>query len=378
LENGFLRVVLGRGGLESVYDKRLRQEVLRTGKFFGGEVLQFTAPGLAWEDLETVTMADFDRTSDHEFPITKSVQGAVRSTVVREAKFKRFLLREQFHLYSRLDRVEIELEVLDWDGEKERELRVVFPVNLDSAQLSYEVPFGTVEIGKDEIDFSPLPPSPDTGFIPQLYGAYKPLRFREAVNWIDASSAGYLGFGCLAASDCTVHLFRDETSNPVSYPVLQHVLLSTRKSFAWNPEYWCTQAGSHRYRMALLPHAGNWRLRYRDGIAFNYPLTAFVGTPGSEVPGVPLPRSAEFLRVEPANLILTAMKKSEDDDRIVLRFYEAEGKGGRARVHLARPIKHACRASLIEEDQEDLQTSADGAVEFAVTPWEIVTIKLAI
>jgi len=379
LENVFLRVVLGRGGLESVYDKRLKQEVLRTGKFFGGEVLQFTAPGLAWEDLETVTMEDFDRTSDHPFPVVKSVQGAVRSTIVREAKFRRFLLREHFHLYPRLDRVEIDLEVLNWDGQKERELRVAFPVNLDSARLSYEVPFGTVEIGKDEIDFSPLPPSPDTGFSPQLYGAYEPLRFREAVNWIDASAAGYLGFGCLAASDCTVHLFRDETSNPVSYPVLQHVLLSTRKSLAWNPEYWFTQAGSHRYRMALLPHAGNWRLRYRDGIAFNYPLVAFIGPEGAAAvgPSYSLPASAAFLRLEPTNLILTALKKSEDEDSLTLRFYEAEGRAVNASIRLFRPIKQAWRTSLIEDEPEPWPISADGSLRFPVKPWEIVTLKLA-
>src|SRR5208282_1800592 len=108
-------------------------------------------------------------------------------------------------------------------------------------------------------------------------GGEHPLAFREAINWIDASSADYLKAGCLTASDMTVHLFRDETSDPVSYPMLQHVLLSTRQSLAWNPEYWFTQEGSHTYRMSLLPHRGSWRLRYRDAIAFNYRLIAFAG-----------------------------------------------------------------------------------------------------
>ncbi len=50
LENDTLRAVIGAGGLASLYDKRRKQEILKTDKFFGGEVLQFTAPGLAWED----------------------------------------------------------------------------------------------------------------------------------------------------------------------------------------------------------------------------------------------------------------------------------------------------------------------------------------
>jgi len=379
LENAFLRVEFGPGGLKSVYDKRLLQEVLRTEKFFGGEILQFTAPGFTLEDLETVTMDDFERTGDHEFHVIQSVEGNVRSTIVREAQFRHFLLREHFHLYSRLDRLEIEFEVMNWDGQKERELRVVFPINLDHAQLSYEVPFASVEIGNDEIDFSPLPPSPDSQFNADRYGGNKPLRFRESINWIDASSPGNLGFGCLAASDCTVHLFKDETSNPVSYPVLQHVLLSTRKSLAWNPDYWCTQEGSHHYRTALYPHAGNWRMRYRDGIAFNYPLMALTLSEGAEAPSRVnlLPTSLEFLRLEPANLILTSMKKCEDDEALVLRFYEAEGRAVHAIIRLFRPIKKAWKTSLIEDEPEPMSISADGSLKFPLKLWEIVTLKIA-
>lgn len=377
MENEYLKVVLGNGGLKSLYDKRLKQEVLRTEKLSGGEVLQFTAPGLAWEDAEIVTLDDFDRTSNHEFTVKNFAEGPVRASALKEAKFKHFVLREQFHLYRQLARVDIDLEVKDWDGQKDRELRVAFPINLDKARLSYEVPFGTVEIGKDEVDFSLLPPSPDTQWRPDIYGGDKPLRYREAINWVDASQRGFQGFGCLTASDMTVHLFEDETRDPVSYPVLQHVLLSTRKSLAWNPEYWFTQKGTHRYRMALFPHRGNWRLRYREAIEFNYPLVAFIAPQGSEGGGSAVPSSAEWLRLEPKNLILTAMKKSEDDDRVVLRFYEAEGRAVRGRIKLSRPVKRAWRTSLIEEDQDPLPVAADGSLQIAVNPWEIVTIKLA-
>ena len=377
-ENEFLRVTLGAGGLKSVYDRRSKWEVLRTNKFFGGEVIQLTATGMAWEDVEAVTMADFDKTSNHDFPVTRFVEGPVRTTVVREAQFRLFRLRERFHLYKRLDRLEAEIEVLDWRGEKERELRVAFPINLDSALTSYEVPFGSFEMGKDEVDFSGLPVSPDAQFQSRLYGGEKPLTFREAINWIDASSEKYGSVGCLASSDCTVHLFKDETTDPVLYPVLQHVLLSTRKSLAWNPDYWFTQKGSHRYRMALYPHRGNWRARFRDGIGFNYPLMAFVGPQGSGASERPLTHAAEFLRLEPANLVMTAMKKSEDDDRLVVRFYEAEGRAVNAHVRLLRHPKQAWKTNLIEEDQDPLALSADGAIVFPVKPWEIVTIKFAV
>jgi alpha-mannosidase len=378
MENEFLRVILGPGGLKNFYHKRLRWEVLRTDKFGGGEVLQFTAPGLAWEDPELVTMEDFDQTSQYPFSTQSLLRGPVRSTSVRETKLRRFLLRQHVHLYHQLDRLELEIEILGWDGEKERELRVAFPLNLEKARLSYEAPFGTVEMGKDEADFSMLPLSPDTQWRPDIYGGNKPLPYREAINWIDASSLQYQGLGCLLASDSTVHLFNDQTSNPASYPVLQHVLLSTRKSLAWNPEYWFTQEGNHRYRMALYPHAGNWRLRYREGIAFNYPLSAFVGSREAAPTAAGFPASAEWLKLDPTNLILTALKKSEDDDSLIVRFYEAEGRSVKAKIRLPRPVKQAHRTNLIEEDPESLPIKADGSVEFPVKAWEIVTLKLTV
>jgi alpha-mannosidase len=379
VENDFFRLTFGTGGIKSLYDKRQKWEVLRTGKFEGGEVLQFTAPGVAWEDPEIVSIQNFDRTSKHPFAFKSFVRGAIRTSALREAQFAHFTLRERFHLYHELDRVDLEVELANWDGTKERELRVAFPINLEDYRLSYEVPFGTVEMGKDVLDFTLLPPDADTQFQPAIYGGDHPLAYREAINWIDASNQHYQGTGCLAASDMTVHLFRDETPQPVGYPVLQHVLLSTRKSLAWNPVYWFTQKGSHRYRMSLMPHGGDWRLRYREAIGFNYRLQAFVGTEAGVPGGGARSPKATFLELEPSNLILTAMKKAEgDDNRIVLRFYEAEGNESTARIRLPKSIRKAWRASLIEYDEEPLRPSEDGALEFPVKPWEIVTVKVAV
>jgi alpha-mannosidase len=160
--------------------------------------------------------------------------------------------------------------------------------------------------------------------------------------------------------------------------VLQHVLLSTRKSIAWNPEYWFKVEGNHRYQMALLPHRGNWRLRYREGIEFNYPLVAFLGGAGSGSAGGSLPHTAEFLKLSPSNLILTAMKKSEEEQDVVIRFYEAEGRQSLAKVVLFKAIKKAWKTNLIEEEPEALPVKSDGSLELKVAAWEIVTIKLAV
>jgi alpha-mannosidase len=255
---------------------------------------------------------------------------------------------------------------------------VAFPINLpQDFRLSYEVPFGTVEMGKDELDFSLLPPKVRGSFNSRYDGGDWPLPYREAINWIDASSDRYQKFGCLAASNCTVHYFADQTENPVGYPVLQHVLISTRRSHAWDPIYYFTQAGNHSMRTALYPHRGGWRERYRDGIAFNYPLIAFMAS-GDVASGNPGTAWGEFLRLEPENLIMTALKKSEDDNSLALRFYEAEGRFTHAHVRLAQPILKAWRTNLIEEEPQPIAVNSQGGLDVQIQPWEIVTLRLAV
>ena len=95
--------------------------------------------------------------------------------------------------------------------------------------------------------------------------------------------------------------------------------------------------------------------------------------------GASYPPCAGFLRLEPANLIMTALKKGEDDDSIALRFFEAEGRAAiRAHVQLFRPIQRAWKTNLIEDEPEVVPVTAHGTVELDVQPWEIVTLKLAV
>ena len=376
LENDFLRVEFGAGGIISLYDKKRQRETLKTDKFFGGEVIQMSAPDRAWESLARVTMEDFDRTSLHEFRTVRAVDSPIRSMIEKEAKLKYFTLRQRFILNKHTQEIIIEADVLDWPGQKERELRIVFPMNLDkSARASYEVPFGTVEMGRDEIDYSYLPDNYECQFQPAFYGR-NDLPFREAVNWIDVSSGNYQGTGCLFASDMTVHLFRDETTDPVDYPLVQHVLLSTRESLAWNPQYWFIQPGNHSYRMALYPHDGNWRFAYKHAWPFNSPLMAFCGQVGPEKSTTDLPLATSLLSVQPENIIVSALKQAEDGQGLILRFYEAEGRYTKANIRGFKPIEKALETDMLEYEPRELAVEPDGSITISVKPWEIKTVKL--
>jgi alpha-mannosidase len=303
------------------------------------------------------------------------VESTVRYIIEKEAKLKYFTLRERFILNKHSRELVLEADILDWIGEKEKELRVVFPVNMDqSFRASYEIPFGTVEMGRDEIDYSYLPDNYECQFKGEY--ARKDLPFREAINWVDVSAGNYKGNGCLFASDMTVHLFRDETKDPVDYPVVQHVLLSSRKSLAWNPDYWFTQTGNHSYRMALYPHEGNWRFAYKNGLAFNSPLVAWCGKGETPASNITLPSSKSLVSVSPSNIIVSAIKQAEDGDGLFVRFYEAEGRYTKAIIRGFQAFSKVYLTDMLEYNIEELPVKADGSIELSVKPWEIVNIKM--
>jgi alpha-mannosidase len=375
IENDLIRVKFGAGGISGMFDKIKKLEVLKTDKFFGGEIIQMEAPTVAWENQEPVTMNDFDKTSLHEFKTIRAVESPLRFIVEKEAKMKYFTLRERFILNKNARELIVEADVLDWTGEKARELRIVFPVNMNGySDITYDVPFGRVEMNRDNVDYSYLPDNYECQFATDRYGR-KELPFREAINWVDVSSGNYKGNGCLFASDMTVHLFRDETANPVDYPLVQHVLLSTRESFGWNPKYSFTQQGSHSFRMALYPHDGNWRFAYKNGMAFNNPLTAFCGKSQVKTEADQLPDSKSFVNVDPANIMISAIKKAEDGHGTVIRFYEAEGRYAKATITGFKPFTRAFLTDMLEYNIQELPVNAAGSVEISVKPYEIVTIR---
>jgi len=116
------------------------------------------APTVAWENQEPVNMNDFDKTSLHEFNTIRAVESPLRYIVEKKAKMKYFTLRERFILNKHARELIVEADITDWTGEKARELRIVFPVNMDrSFDATYDVPFGRVEMNRDNVDYSYLP-----------------------------------------------------------------------------------------------------------------------------------------------------------------------------------------------------------------------------
>jgi len=82
-----------------------------------------------------------------------------------------------------------------------------------------------------------------------------------------------------------------------------------------------------------------------------------------------------FIEISPNNLILSALKKAEDSDEVILRFFETKGEATEARVDVFREIKRLTLVDLLEREERELPFTRFGFV-LDVKPFEIVTLKL--
>ena len=90
-------------------------------------------------------------------------------------------------------------------------------------------------------------------------------------------------------------------------------------------------------RCALLPHKGGWQDAHtvREAWALNVPLITRL-EPAHDGK---LPPLLSFAEAGPENVVLSVVKKAEDDDDLILRLYETDGRDGE--VKIAMPAERA-------------------------------------
>jgi alpha-mannosidase len=159
------------------------------------------------------------------------------------------------------------------------------------------------------------------------------------------------------------------------------------------PEAQCQ--GAHTFELALAPHAGDWRAIYREAYTFHAPIylrrgteqeghvptEADLATWGSDgwVPidlSGDLPSELSFLSLEPGELALSAIKRAEAGDQLIVRFYNPTGEHLEARLRTFLPIVEAEETNLNEERTGELTPLEESAVHLSVPGHAVKTVAL--
>jgi len=123
----------------------------------------------------------------------------------------------------------------------------------------------------------------------------------------------------------------------------------------------------------VYPHGGGWKdaLTIRQGYELNYKLIAL---PVEKHHGTLAPEHS-FLQVQADNVIVSALKKSEDANALTLRFYEWAGKSGDVVLNLPTAAQSASETDLMEKPAGSLAVG-NGKVIVPTKPYEIKTIQV--
>ncbi|MDD5483341.1 MAG: glycoside hydrolase family 38 C-terminal domain-containing protein [Kiritimatiellae bacterium] len=146
--------------------------------------------------------------------------------------------------------------------------------------------------------------------------------------------------------------------------------------------------GEHVFRYCLVPHDGDWEdcQGWREVMDFLHPvrcLTLPITAPAFEgnrsvIPSQnqSLPESASLLSIEPAAMILSAVKKAEDRDCLIVRAWNIGAKTVAARFVFARKVRQAYRINLAEKRLKRLALQTKNVVAIPCKPKQIVSIEI--
>lgn len=341
IENDFYQIRLNeKGQITSIFDKRIEREVLAQGargnvfQTFEDKPMNFDA----W-DIDLYYQEKM-REIDHLVAVEVHEEGPIRGSLKLTWEFYDSAITQFLTVYKHSPRIDFRTEV-NWQ-EKQTLLKVAFPVNVRSTKATYDIQFGNIE----------RPTHWNT--------SWDHARFEVAGHkWVDLSEGN---FG--------VSLLND---SKYGHDVKENMIRLTLIKSAIEPDE-TADRGSHAFTYSLVPHLGDWREGNIVNEAYHLNVPLLAGELG-ENPNGNLPSHYQFAEIDNDNVLLETVKKAEDDEAIVLRFYEYKQFRNKTKVTFAEPIKKAVECNLIEEE-ERVAHYQDKTLSFPITPYEIKTFKI--
>lgn len=132
--------------------------------------------------------------------------------------------------------------------------------------------------------------------------------------------------------------------------------------------------GEHEFSFFLHPHSGDWRCDsvQREADRLNCPLLP--AQTGGGQPGN-LPPASSFLELEGEDLVLSAVKKAEEDNRLIVRVFNTSEESCSGSLLCRQPVESAASVGMDEAGEGALPVD-NNRVRFEAAPKKIVTLAL--
>ncbi len=313
-----------------------------------------------FDDIQQPDMEGFDKTGNYKTVWEVEEIGLVFTTYKYRQKIRNAVVEQRVKLYHNKKQIDFETALLNWEGVLYREFRMALPLNMTDGQVAYEVPFGKVEVGKDEME----------GAAGERYKKpCKDFHPRGIENWIGASNSD---FGVTMSSSVAVADWIDPTDNPVKYQILQPILIASRKSCHWEGNDYL-QTGNHYFKFSVTSHKPGWLNGAAFGRQANEELKAVWAD--RQFTTASQPETLSFFNVDQENVLISTVKKAEDSDDVVVRITDLEGKDKTITLESYKKAGEAKLTNLIEDEKETLKSDNKG-VKLNLGHHAIETVKI--
>ncbi len=302
-------------------------------------------------EKETLTGQEW-RASEWPICIDVVESGPVRASVIFSGTVKDSPFEQIFSIYEGITRVDLRT-VVKWQGSLNTLLTLPMAFSIgDDPEITYESPFASVRLGKDEFENS-----------------YRVIGGRLVQKWVDVGSKN---FGVTIATASGSHFLRSATITPI----LLKSTYSTGDAF-----HLMLNKGTWAFRHRIVPHEGGWResKSYRHGWEhWTSMLDAHFHPPLCTIPNSKqLPDVALLFEVMAENVVITTVKQSDwFDNRFIIRLYDAEGvPNPKVQIKFAIPPRSVRKVNLLEEPLDEVKLLND-MVCFPMRKWEIATLAV--
>lgn len=413
IENKFYKIKLSSAGIEKLYFKEIKKDIAKTQDFLSSfkkeliikilkEFLKLKFPEIFWKILifflpllqkivsfilklkintgevwaftcrlkpapegfyereiiegvgeEFEIGREIFKSGDYKWEIKPGVCGPVRKSLILKSDFiEKSKIQIEIFLYGEIPRIDYNIS-LDWSGREKTIINLAFPFDIKNSETFIGLPFCFYKLGEEVKGFWDHPEN-IAGF-----------KARGIYDFIDVSNKRY-GITLSSEWPCFDFTF---------FPNCNLLFSDTESAFFYGDFY--RKIGTHTFKFSLYPHRGNYinAKVWKTGKYLNNPLRGFLYKERNTE--AMLPETLSFCETSDENIVINCIKKEEDGNNLIFRFYEVEGKEKEISIKFNFKVLSSSLCNILEEEEEKLEIK-DNILKIKVKPYSIYTIKVEI
>jgi alpha-mannosidase len=301
LENSRYKITVDlNGDVSSIFDKALKKELLAAPLRLALQTEKphdWPAWNMDWEDQKKPPRGYVHGPASMKTSIVENGPVRVALQIERETEDSKFVQTVRLAAGDAGNRVEF-LNVIDWKT-KDAALKAVFPLTAANPQATYNWDVGVIERGNNDEKKFEVP----------------------SHQWFDLTDKSG-AYGVTVLSDCKYGSDKPD-DNTLRLTLIYTPGLGEGNGRAYSDQL--TQDwGHHEFVYGLAGHSGDWRSAQTDWHAYrlNQPLIAFESAKHAGALG----KEFSLLKISNSRLRVSALKKAEQGEEMIVRLVEIDGK----------------------------------------------------